>query len=423
MLVLTRVAIVSAIVAATTAPRAHAQTTGEAPAPDSLARFAGSVRVQALALATRVDPALGGRAYSEGYLSQPVILARGSALRGHVEGIITLDFEGLTLDRGQLTPGAYGEGYVDRRHPHTYLHEAIAVVRGAFGGTGVSLAGGKGFVPFGTDDPMMRPFAAYPVNHHLAQILERYVITAAVRRGPVEIEGSVFNGDEPASPGAPPDAGRFGDSWSARGTISWRRGLEAQGSVAVVTSPEIAEGGGLDHRMWSTALRYVRPTGLVRYAMMEWAVTDAVLGNLRTNRFTSFLGEASAQASVATISLRYENTTRPEELRLQDPFRTSRSPTDLTIIGITRWQTVTTSVSVARTFGALGVAPFAEVGYARPTQALTPSAFEPRGFYGARSIWMVSGGVRIGVGPTHRRMGRYGVGLPNEAPVPTHVGH
>ena len=53
---------------------------------------------------------------------------------------------------------------------------------------------------------MMRPFAAYPVNHHLAQILERYVVTAAVRRGALTVEAALFNGDEPASPGAPPDA-------------------------------------------------------------------------------------------------------------------------------------------------------------------------------------------------------------------------
>ena len=56
-------------------------------------------------------------------------MARGSALRGRLEGVLTLDFEGLTLDRGQLTPGAYGEGYADRRHPHTYLHEATASSR------------------------------------------------------------------------------------------------------------------------------------------------------------------------------------------------------------------------------------------------------------------------------------------------------
>ena len=53
-------------------------------------------------------------------------MAHGSVPRGTSAAVLTLDFEGLTLDRGQLNPGAYGEGYADRRHPHTYLHEAMA---------------------------------------------------------------------------------------------------------------------------------------------------------------------------------------------------------------------------------------------------------------------------------------------------------
>jgi hypothetical protein len=390
-------------------------------------RVSGSIRAQAVALVSRVDPGVGGRTYAEGYLAQPVIMAHASGIGGHVAGVVTLDFEGLTMERGQLTPGAYGEGYADRRHPHTYLHEAMGIVRGAVGGTGVSLAGGKGFAAFGTDDPMMRPFAAYPVNHHLAQILERYVVVGAVRRGPLIVEGSLFNGDEPVSPGAAPDASRFADSWSARGTLSAPLGVELQGSYASVTSPELADGGGLDQRKWSASLRLDRPTGPVRYALAEWAATDDMVGDRRTNRFTSFLAEASTDVRVLSLALRYENTTRPEEERLLDPFRTSRTPTDLSIIGITRWQTITGAASLSHAFGTLDVAPFAEVSYARPTEALTPSAFVPRDFYGASSLWMLSAGVRVGVGPRHQRMGRYGVALPNDVSMSStageHAGH
>ena len=32
----------------------------------------------------------------------------------------------VTLEGGELTPGAWGEGFVDRRHPHTYVHELLA---------------------------------------------------------------------------------------------------------------------------------------------------------------------------------------------------------------------------------------------------------------------------------------------------------
>jgi hypothetical protein len=381
--------------------------------PASPDQPAVTLRAQALGLVTHVDPALGGRAFTEGYLSQPVIMARGRTLRGHLGAVVTLDFEGLTLERGQLTPGAYGEGYVDRRHPHTYLHEALLLAEGTLGGTTVSLAGGKGFVPFGTDDPMMRPFAAYPVNHHLAQILERYVLVGAVRRGPLIVEAALFNGDEPLSPGAPPDAERFGDSWAGRITAAVLRSLELSGSYAYVTSPELVTGGGLDQRKWSAAARLDRSAGPVRYALVEWALTEALFGDVRTNRFTSFLAEGSAVARSVMLSARFENTTRPEEERLLNPFRVARSSTDLGIIGITRWRTGTVAASVSRTLGSIDVAPFVEVAYARPTDELEPSAFIPRAFYGAPSIRVLTAGVRIGAGGMPHRMGRYGAGMPN----------
>ena len=388
-----------------------------------VATVSGSVRAQALALVTRVDPAMSGRAFTEGYLAQPIIMAHGTAFRGALAAVLSIDLEGLTLDRGQLTPGAYGEGYADRRHPHTYLHEALIVGRGAFYQTGVSLAIGKGFVPFGTDDPMMRPVAAYPVNHHLAQILERYVAVGAVQHRRLVVEGAVFNGDEPASPGAPPDADRFGDSWAARVTATAFYQLELQASYAFVTSPEIAGGAGLDQRKWSTAVRLDRQAGRVRSGLLEWARTDALLGDLRTNSFTSVLGELTLAMRSMTVSARYENTTRPEEQRLLDPFRTSRSPTDLGIIGITRWQVGTVAASVPRQIGRVDVAPFAEVSFSHPKEELTPTAFVPRDIYGSSSIWSVSVGARLGVGPHHTRMGRYGAGMPNVTPHVAHAAH
>jgi hypothetical protein len=42
---------------------------------------------------------------------------------------------------------------------------------------------------------MVRPFLRYPVNHHLAQILERAVAIAAVRAGPLLAEAGLFTGD------------------------------------------------------------------------------------------------------------------------------------------------------------------------------------------------------------------------------------
>jgi len=418
-----RVAIAVAIAGAIqliVPPPVPAQSGAGPMEPHDSTRTSFGLRAQAIALATRVDPGLANRSYTEGYLAQPLIMAHGSALDGHLGGVLTLDFEGLTLDRGQLNPGAYGEGYADRRHPHTYLHEAIVVAAGAFGRLGVSLAGGKGFVPFGTDDPMTRPFAAYPVNHHLAQILERYVAIAAASAGPLTLEGAVFNGDEPMSPGAPPDASRFGDSWAVRATVTPRSMPEFEGSFASVTSPELVTGGGRDQRKWSVGARLAQPFGLLDHALVEWARTDELVGDVKISRFTSILAEASTAVLGATVSARFENTTRPEEERLLDPFRFSRNPTDLGIIGITRWHIGTVAVSTPLPARRVDVAPFVEVTYAHPSEELTPSGFVPQDFYGTASIWSASVGLRLGIGKMIHRMGRYGAGVPNvRSPVPS----
>ena len=47
-------------------------------------------------------------------------------------------------------------------------------------GGGFSLSAGKGFAPYGTDDPMSRRMVKFPANHHLSQLLERWVAAAAV---------------------------------------------------------------------------------------------------------------------------------------------------------------------------------------------------------------------------------------------------
>src|SRR5207253_4465059 len=92
----------------------------------------------------------------------------------------------------------------------------------------LALAVGKGFAPFGTDDPMSRPPILYPVNHHLGQILERAVGIAALRVGPVTAEIGLFDGDEPERPSQWPKVSRFGDSWSTRLTVEPLAGLQTQ---------------------------------------------------------------------------------------------------------------------------------------------------------------------------------------------------
>jgi hypothetical protein len=362
-------------------------------------------------LVTRVAPAIGGENLTEGYLAQPVVTGRATVAGGHLTLRGTANLEGWTLDRGELDPGIYGEGYVDRRHPHTYLHELMAGIDGSVGRTAFSLYGGKGFAPFGTDDPMMRPIAKYPVNHHLAQILERAVLVVGLRKGPLLIEGGVFNGDEPEGPSSAPKASRFADSWSTRATILDASGAQLAASYAFVKSPEVRSGEGPDQRKWSAAARWSppRPRGAWRYWLAEWARTDEYLGNQRFFRYWSGLGEAALGRGRFELAGRFERTTRPEEERLLNPYRTPRPLIDFNISGITRWDVATIAASTTRTFGAASIAPFVEVSRASPKEDLRPSAFVPEQFYGARRIWTVSGGVRLAVGSMAHRMGRYGV--------------
>ena len=157
------------------------------------------VTAQGVVAGTGADPVPGDRALSEVRVVQPVVMLR-AGWGSHLSGLATLDLEGLTMPQGELAPGDWGEGFMDRRHPHTYAHELLVSGTDLLGrrdGDGqLSVTAGKGFAPFGTDDPMIRPPLRYPVNHHFAQILERAVLIGAGRRGPVTLELGLFNGDD-----------------------------------------------------------------------------------------------------------------------------------------------------------------------------------------------------------------------------------
>ena len=146
------------------------------------------VMVQAIPVVTHAASTVEGADLTEGYLSQAAAMGGAELLDGRLRLQATLNAEGLTMKRGELSTGAFGEGYVDRRHPHTYLHEIVASGVGVLGPLSYSLSVGRGFAAFGTDDPMVRPFEKYPINHHLAQILERGIVTGGVRVGPAALE-------------------------------------------------------------------------------------------------------------------------------------------------------------------------------------------------------------------------------------------
>lgn len=372
------------------------------------------IGAQAIGVVTRESPAIQSRALTEGYLTQPAIMGQLDPWGGLLSLKGTLNFEGATLKRGELNAGIYGEGYIDRRHPHTYLHELVLTSERRFGGegaSGVSITVGKGFAPFGTDDPMARPFEKYPINHHLAQILERAVAIGALRTGSWIFEGGAFNGDEPTGPGDTPNRNRYWDSWSGRITfVPWPQG-EFQTSYARVKSPENPDGGGADQRKQSASIRLedVQHSG---YALFEWAHTGDYVGSVPSFAYTSLLAETWTRYDRLNGALRIERTERPDEQRLVDLFRTPIPATDLGIAGRSRWTIITARAAASLvTAGAFSVEPFAEVARARVSPTLRPSGFDPRQFYGSDRIWSVSVGARLAFGMSHMRMGRYGAAI------------
>jgi hypothetical protein len=375
---------------------------------------------QAIWTATRESPALGGRDLTEGYLTQPMVMLMAAPWGEALAIKSTLNFEGATLKRGELNAGIYGEGYIDRRHPHTYLHELLITSARRFGGdspSGVSITVGKGFAPFGTDDPMARPFEKYPINHHLAQILERAVAIGALRMGPWIFEAGAFNGDEPTSPGDVPDKARYWDSWSGRVTfVPWPQG-EIQTSYARVKSPENPSGQGPDQRKQSASIR-LEDAQHSGYALVEWARTGDYVASTPSFTFTSLLAETWTRYDGISGGIRVERTERPDEARLADEFRTPVPATDFSIAGRSRWTIITLGLA-ANALSAKGftVLPFGEVARASAVPTLRPSGFDPRQFYGSNRIWSVSVGVRLALRMSHMRMGRYGVAVAARPPM------
>jgi hypothetical protein len=387
--------------------------------PAAAQRLRGHAMGQALPSVITAGAVPGGGSLTEVTVLQPLLmgeLAYGSALHGRM----TLDFEGVTMPAGELALGGWGEGFVDRRHPHTYLHEAMVWGAAPVGRVAsVSIAGGfaagKGIVPFGTDDPMSRPFVRFPVNHHLAQIVERAEIATGWRLGVVGLEGAVFNGDEPEHPGQWPSMGRLADSWATRVTLWPLRGLELQGSFASVNSPEHRPGAGLDQAKWSASARMQRVAGRTGiYGLAEWARTEE--GD-NAFVFASVLAEASVLAGRHRIGYRVERTGRPEEERYFDNlYRSPRPLLDNSIVGQTRWtlHTINYALQLALAHGKLGVQPFVELTFGQVSDVGT-GLFQAAALYGTDDVRGLTVGMRLDFGGAMGRMGRYGaVAVPDE---------
>ncbi|MDZ7635027.1 MAG: hypothetical protein U5L72_11630 [Bacteroidales bacterium] len=116
----------------------------------------------AIGVVTHATPGALGVDVTEGYLTQPMLLGTLRLADGALVAIGTLNLEGLTLRRGEINPGVYGEGFIDRRHPHTYLHEAILGTIRRAGPLQLSVFAGKGFVPSAPMTPDGPPVREVP---------------------------------------------------------------------------------------------------------------------------------------------------------------------------------------------------------------------------------------------------------------------
>jgi hypothetical protein len=245
------------------------------------------------------------------------------------------------------------------------------------------------------------------VNHHLSQILERAVVQGGVRAGPVVLEGGIFNGDEPEYPGQWPLLRRFGDSWSARLTLLPVAGIELSASRAKVHSPEHRPGAGTDAWKWHLAARLDRAVAGGRaYLLAEWARTAEARDFFV---FRSLLLEGGFDKGLHQPYYRFEQSDRPEDLRISDPFRSLRPHLENSITGITRFSlhTLGYACRVRAASGRLAVRPFVEatLGRMRPVGG---GLFSPETFYGKDHLSALSIGMRVEWRVASHRMGRYG---------------
>ncbi|HEU4630796.1 MAG TPA: hypothetical protein VFS08_13675 [Gemmatimonadaceae bacterium] len=359
------------------------------------------------------DEALLGPAGA--YLTQPVVMLDVGSPDARVVLRTTLDFEAWTQPDGELTFGGWGEGFLDSRHPHTLLHEAMLAVNWwDVAGGALSLSAGKGFAPYGTDDPMSRPALKYPTNHHLSQVLERWTANAAYVRGGWSVEGGVFAAAEPVDPYDLGNTRGFGESWSARlarrfgGAPAQPTAAPWELSASVARLKEEHDDAATHTTLWNAAVRHEQRYGATGvYALLEASRSEPEADD----GYFSILGETQLMLGAGAAHrpyLRLEYATRPEYERQGAPDTPGffRYDHDDHAIGATRWLITTAGYGYDVQAGAVSVRPFAELQHFRVRAER--GGIEPAALYGRESFWSLSAGARIFFGGGPMRMGAYG---------------
>jgi hypothetical protein len=345
---------------------------------------------------------------TEPYLTQPALMINLESPGSRFVLRSTLNFEGVTQPDGELTAGGWGEGFIDRRHPHTLLHELMlsANLWNVAGGD-LSLSVGKGFAPYGTDDPMSRPVAKYPTNHHLSQILERWTANVVYLRGPWSVEAGLFGGAEPEGPYDLSNYKAFGDSWSARvirrfggtGTAARWEVAGSYGSVA-----EMHHDGKERTALVNAYLRHAATHRFgTLYSLVEASRSEP---EGEAQGYYSLLAESMAGIGRHRPYMRVEYSTRPEwEREAGNPFRYHH---DDEPVGASRWFIATAGYGWQLSGFPLSTMPFVELQHNRVWNERGDA--DVQALFGDDRFWGISLGVRLFLGSAGpMRMGSYGV--------------
>jgi hypothetical protein len=297
------------------------------------------------------------------------------------------NFEGLTLPDGEPTFGGWGEGFIDARHPHTLLHEAMLSYNwwNAPGGA-LSISAGRGFAPFGTEDPMYRPALKYPTNHHLSQILERWTVNLSyLSNAGLGIEVGVFDGDEPEDWLDIGNYRHFGNSFSGR--LSYRFGDVVAGTAPWEVSASygyVQETHGGDHahltQLFNAALRHAGTYGFgTVYGLAEASMSEPDHGE----GYWSLLAETQVGLGPGRRHApfyRIEYATRPEYPRdATEGEGFFRYDHGVGAAGATRWLINTVGYSHELTTLPFSVRPFVEASHNLVRHERGPEWTQPGG--------------------------------------------
>jgi len=348
---------------------------------------------------------------TELYLTQPAVMFNVESPGSRFTMRTTLNFEGLTQPDGELTSGGWGEGFLDKRHPHTLLHEfMLSANLWEVAGGALSMSAGKGFAPYGTDDPMSRPAVKYPTNHHLSQILERWTVSGAYINRGWSLEAAVFGGAEPVGPYDFSNIESFGDSWSARVARRFGAGYgpmaESELSASFGRVSEEHDGEAEITTLYNAAFRHERMYSFgTMYSLVEASMSEPE----EDDGYFSVLGETRISLGAHQPYYRIEYATRPEYTREGAPGTKEffRYDHDADAIGATRWLINVIGYGHELTGYPVSARPFLEVQHSRVSAER--GGIDPQDLFGRRSFWGLTAGFRVFLGGDPMRMGSYGV--------------